>query len=88
MASDFIKKLDDLIRQELSILGYDYQGIVADIEETRAGGGAFVRLQPPYEDFALEQPEEDVSDQTFAARIRRRLRVAIEAPERPPAPEE
>jgi hypothetical protein len=85
MASDFVKRLDDLIRQELSILGHDYQGIVAGIEETRAGGGAFVRLQPPYEDFSLEEPEAGVSDSTFAARIRRRLRVAIEAPERSPA---
>lgn len=86
--SNFVKKLDDLIHQELSILGFEYNELVAGVEEPRAGSGAVVRLRPPYEDITIDEPEPDISDEILAARVRRRLRIAIEAPERTPAPPE
>ncbi|MGH9457096.1 MAG: hypothetical protein ACRD2J_05585 [Thermoanaerobaculia bacterium] len=84
--SDFTKKLDDVVRQELLLLGRDYREIVASIDETQSG--AIVRLHPPHEDVEFETPPPDVADDVFSARVARRIKVALEAPERPPAPEE
>lgn len=87
MESDFAKRLDDVIRQELLILGYDYQEVVVAVEDGRTTE-AVVRLHPPYEDLTFEAPPEDEAGEIFAARVRRRLKVALEAPAREPAPEE
>ncbi len=46
------------------------------------------RLHPPYEDLEFEVPEDEESDETLAARVRRRLKVVLEAPQREPAPDE
>lgn len=88
MVDAFIKRLDDLLRQELSFLGYDYGEVVASLEETRTGEGAVIRMHAPWEDITIERPEEDVSDQTLAARLRRTLKTTLEAPNRPAAPPE
>ncbi|MFN2442193.1 MAG: hypothetical protein ABR517_05870 [Thermoanaerobaculia bacterium] len=87
MESDFTKRLDDVIRQELLILGYDYGEVVAAIEDSRSEG-TVARLQPPYEDLEFEVPEDDESDVSFAARVRRRLKAVLEAPQREPGPDE
>lgn len=87
MESDFTKRLDDILRQELLILGYDYAEIVAAIEDSRSEG-TVARLHPPYEDLEFEVPEDDESDESLAARVRRRLKVVLEAPQREPAPDE
>lgn len=88
MSHDFLNRLDDLVREELALLGYDYRDVVAGIEASRASDGAVIRFQAPYEDLDIEAPEPDVAEDVFAARIRRRLRVVLEAPERSPAAEE
>ena len=88
MPSEFLKRLDDVIREELSILGYTYTEVVAGIEESRGDREAVVRLHPPYEDLIVPEPESDISEPAFAARIRRLLKVRLEAPERPAAPSE
>ncbi|HUF16669.1 MAG TPA: hypothetical protein VMS12_01355 [Thermoanaerobaculia bacterium] len=88
MAEEFINRLDDLVRQELSFLGYDYGEVVSSLEEMRAGEGAVIRVHPPWEDITIEEPEPDVSDQTLAARLRRTLKTTLEAPNRPAAPPE
>jgi len=87
MESDFTKRLDDILRQELLILGYDYAEVVAAIEDSRSEG-TVARLHPPYEDLEFEVPEEDETDETLAARVRRRLKVVLEAPQREPGPDE
>ena len=88
MESEFTKRLDDVIRQELLILGYDYADVVASVEDGRGGGDAVARLQPPYEDLSFEAPQEDEPQDMFSARVRRRLKVALEAPAREPSPGE
>jgi hypothetical protein len=88
MASDFPKRLDDLVREELANLGYDYRDVVSSIEESRASDGAVIRFQPPYEDLDVEAPEPDLEDDVLAARVRRKLKVILEAPERAPSSEE
>lgn len=87
MESDFTKRLDDILRQELLILGYDYAEIVAAIEDSRSEG-TVARLHPPYEDLEFEIPEDDESDVSLAARVRRRLKAVLEAPQREPSPDE
>lgn len=87
MRGDFVKRLDDLIREELTVMGYDYREVVASIESSPGSEGAVVRLQPPYEDVIFDSPAPDVPDDTFAARVRRRLKVVLEAPSRPESPE-
>ena len=86
MANDFIKKLDDLLRQELSLLGHDYGEVVVEIQEARSGEGAVIRAHPPWEDIPVEEPEPGTPDEIFAARLRRALKTILEAPGRPPAP--
>lgn len=88
MAEEFIKRLDDLVRQELSFLGYEYGEVVVSMDESRTGDGAVIRVHPPWDDIIVEAPETDVSDQTLAARLRRTLKTALEAPGRPAAPPE
>ncbi len=88
MAEEFIKRLDDLVRQELSFLGYDFGEVVVSMDESRTGDGAVIRVYPPWDDIIVEAPEPDVSDQTLAARLRRTLKTALEAPSRPAAPPE
>jgi hypothetical protein len=83
MASDFLKRLDDTVRQELTVMGHDYRAIVRTIEEAGAGG-VVVRLHEPYEDVGFEEADGDLPGDVLAARIARRLKVAIEAPERTP----
>jgi hypothetical protein len=85
MESDFTKRLDDILRQELLILGYDYGEVVAAVEDSRSEG-TVARLHPPYEDLEFEIPEDEESEVAFAARVRRRLKVVLEAPHREPAP--
>lgn len=82
---EFLKKLDDIVRQELMVMGYDYRELVRAIEGS--GSGAVVRLHPPYEDVSFDEPEDDLPDDVLAARIGRRLKVALEALERTPAEE-
>lgn len=86
MTDEFIKKLDDLVRQELAFLGYDYGDVIAEIQGARSGHGAIIRAHAPYEDIPIEEPEEGTTDQILAARLRRALRTSLEAPDRPPAP--
>lgn len=88
MSEEFIKRLDDLVRQELSFLGYEFTEVVVSLDETRTGDGAVIRVHPPWEDIVIEAPEPDVSDQTLAARLRRTLRTTLDAPTRPAAPPE
>jgi hypothetical protein len=85
MGSDFLKKLDDLVRQELTVMGRDYRDLVRAIEES--GSGVVVRLHPPFEDVSFDEPEEDLPDDVLAARVGRRLKVVLEAPERTPGEE-
>lgn len=87
MESEFAKKLDDLIRQELLLLGYDYRSVVSGIEEAPSSDGVTVRMQPPWEDIVFEEPDESLAEDAFAARVGRRLKVVLEAPERPAGPE-
>jgi hypothetical protein len=87
MESDFTKRLDDILRQELLILGYDYGEVVAAIEDARSEG-AVARLHPPYEDLEFEIPEDEETDESLAARVRRRLKAVLEAPQREAAPDE
>lgn len=88
MGDEFAKHLDDVVRQELLILRRTYNDIIRTIEPSRGSGGAVIRLHPPYEDIEFDEPEPGATADAFAARVRRRLVVALEAPERPPAPEE
>lgn len=88
MGDEFAKHLDDIVHQELLILRRSYNDIIRTIEPSRGSSGAVIRLYPPYEDVAFEEPEPGISPDAFAARVRRRLVVALEAPERPPAPPE
>ena len=88
MASDFAKRLDDVVREELLNMGHDYRQLIACVEDSPATEGAVVRFNPPYEDVIFEQPEPDLAPDVFAARVRRRLKVSIEAPERPAGPDE
>ncbi|MHB0970028.1 MAG: hypothetical protein ACYC7A_03245 [Thermoanaerobaculia bacterium] len=88
MSGHFLNRLDDLVREELAHLGYDYRDVVSSIEESRASDGAVIRFHPPYEDLDIETPEPGVAEDVFVARVRRRLRVVLEAPERSPAGEE
>ena len=85
MASDFVKRLDDVVRQELLVMGLDYRELIQGIEES--GEGAVIRLQAPFEDIPFEAPEDDLADDVFAARVGRRLKVVLDAPERAPGPE-
>jgi hypothetical protein len=85
MGSDFLKKLDDVVRQELTVMGRDYRELVRGIEDS--GSAAVVRLHPPYEDVTFDEPEADLPDDLFAARVGRRLKVALDAPERMPGEE-
>ncbi len=82
---DFLKKLDDIVRQELTVMGQDYRALVRGIEAS--GDGAVVRMHEPYDDVAFDAPEEDVPDDVLSARVGRRLKVALEAPERAPGEE-
>lgn len=84
MPSDFAKRLDDVIRHELLIMGTEYGDVIDSIEDSAVSGGAIVRMRPPYEDVEFEAPEPDLADDVFAARVGRRLKVVIEAPQRPP----
>jgi hypothetical protein len=88
MSDNFLNRLDDLVREELAHLGYDYRDVVAGIEASRGSDGAVIRFQSPYEDLDIEAPEPDVAEDVFVARVRRRLRVVLEAPERAPAQED
>lgn len=88
MPSEFAKRLDDVIRHELLVMGVEYAAVIDSIEDSPASGGVVVRMRPPYEDVEFEAPEPDLSGDILAARVARRLKVAIEAPERPPGAEE
>lgn len=87
MASDLVKRLDDIVRQELAVLGYEYRDVIAGIEESRGSEGAVIRFHAPYEDLTVDEPEPDVSDEAFNARVARRLKVILEAPQRTPGQE-
>ena len=86
--SEFAKRLDDTLREELTLLGYEYREVVASLEEARQGGGVTVRMHPPYDDFTIDEPQSDLTRDVFSARLRRRLRTVLEAPGREPAPAE
>ena len=88
MPSEFVKKLEDVIRQELLVMGVEYGSVIETVEDSPGSGGAVVRMHPPYDDVTFETPDPDLASDVFAARVARRLRVSIEAPERPPAAEE
>lgn len=88
MATEFINRLDDLLRQELLLLGYDYREVIDRIETSPGSEGVVVRFHPPYEDVEFDEPDPDVSSDAFAARVSRKLKVAIGAPSRTPPPEE
>jgi hypothetical protein len=87
MPREFHKRLDDAVREELMALGHEFSELVEAVEET-ADGGAVVRLRPPFDDVNFEPPDDDLPSDVFAARVRRRIKVALEAPERPAAPPE
>lgn len=82
---DFLRKLDDLVRQELTVMGRDYRDVVQGIEASASG--VVLRLHPPFEDVSFDEPEEDLADDVLAARVGRRLKVVLEAPERTPGEE-
>lgn len=88
MSDEFARHLDDVVRQELSILRRDYNDVIRTIDSSRGSSGAVIRFHPPYEDITVDEPEPGMSRDAFAARVRRRLIVVLEAPERPPAPPE
>lgn len=86
MASDFVKMLEDILRQELAILRLEWSEVVEEVEER--SDGAVVRTHPPYEDFEFDVPDHEMTPDAFSARVARRLRVILEAPSRPAAPPE
>ena len=86
MASDFVKMLEDILRQELAILRLEFNEVVEEVEER--SDGAIVRTHPPYEDFEFDFPDSEMSADAFSARVARRLRVILDAPGRPAAPPE
>jgi hypothetical protein len=86
--NDFAKKLDDIVREELATMGYDYRDYIVAVEHSRSADSAVVRFHPPYDDVEIDGPHDGEFDAKYSAKVRRRLKVAIDAPERPAAPPE
>jgi hypothetical protein len=82
MEDEFAKRIDDVVRQELLILGYEFADVVEEIEPSRGSEGVLVRLRPPYDDVAFDPPPPETPEETFAAFVRRRLLAKLQAPER------
>lgn len=80
MESELIKRVDDLLRQEIVSLGWDYSETVDRLEETGRGDIVMVHFHGPYQAIEIARPEEETSDETFATHLRRRLKVALEGP--------
>ncbi len=78
--SGFIKRVDDLLRQELLHLGWEYGETIDRLEETGRGDLVMVHFHGQFQAIEIPRPEEDVDDSRFAAQIRRRIKVALEGP--------
>ena len=80
LESGLIKRVDDLLRQELLHLGWEYGDVIDRIDETSGGNLVMIHFHGDFQAIEIPRPEEGVDDVTFAAHIRRRLKVALEGP--------
>jgi hypothetical protein len=80
LESELTKRIDDLLREELTLLGYDYRKTIDRLELTGRGETVMIHFQGPHAPLEIARPEEDLSDDTLSAQLRRRLKVALEGP--------
>lgn len=80
LESELIKRVDDLLRQELLNLGWEYAETIDRLEETARGDVVMIHFHGAHQAIEIARPEDDVSNETFAAQLRRRLKVALEGP--------
>ena len=80
LESELIKRVDDLLRQELPALGWEYDETIDRLEENGRGDLVMIHFHGQFQAIEIPRPEEDVDDSTFAAHIRRRVKVALEGP--------
>ena len=79
MESELSKRVDDVIREELLSLGWEYSEVVKSV--SGADDRCIVELKEGKDQFEIAAPEPDLADDIFRARVRRRLRVALEGPD-------
>jgi hypothetical protein len=78
MESELEKRIDDILREELLSLGWEYGEVVDTV--TDEGDRCVVTLQGDRDQVEIAAPEPDLPADIFRARLRRRLRVALEGP--------
>ncbi|MBW3670710.1 MAG: hypothetical protein KY432_03455 [Acidobacteria bacterium] len=78
--SGLIKRVDDLLRQELLNLGWDYEETIDRLEEAGRGDLVMIHFHGQFQAIEIPRPEEGIDDSTFSAQIRRRVKVALEGP--------
>ncbi len=75
--SEFIKRVDDLLREELLHLGFDFGVVVRSLSENRSTDGCIVRMQGEYDDFEVVPNEAGRTAGLLSAQIARKLRVSL-----------
>ena len=75
--SPFLRLLEDVLRDELLVMGLDYRAVVESIVEKREGGTFSIRFHGPRHDLDIVEPEKPPSRSTLAAHLRRKLAMAL-----------
>jgi hypothetical protein len=80
LENELTKRIDDLLREELTLLGYEYRETIARLELTGDGEAVMIHFQGSHAPLEIARPEEDLGDDTLSAQLLRRLKVALEGP--------
>ena len=86
--SSFAKMVDDAVREELLVMGFDFHAVVDDIDEPRQREGCVIRMRGEIEDIEIIQSGNDTSYAAVGAQVRRKLEIALRgmSPFRRPKP--
>lgn len=78
--SELLKRVDDAVREELLGLGWEYSEVIREIAQETRSGDCVIRFFGDRPDLDLQFTDQSLDDEALRARIRRRLRVALEGP--------
>ncbi|MBI2214746.1 MAG: hypothetical protein HYU52_13960 [Acidobacteria bacterium] len=77
MSNSFVKLVEDVAREELASLGYDYKIVVAGIDEQRDGEGCIIRMTGEVDDVRIIPTDDNPTRAGIAVQVRRKLEIAL-----------
>jgi hypothetical protein len=75
--SPFQRLLEDVLREEISILGVNYDEVIQDVTRNRDGETYTVRFQGELHDLEIVEPHEMPTPGALGAQLRRKLETLL-----------